>query len=85
MAQTAWRVAHIGVENDGLKIGGLDVWKSEWRRVREPKGIELPHPQYPNQIHPYRIYEVGDVGNPVRFAAGELSYGVWGFYVPQEV
>ncbi len=28
------------------------------------------------------IDEVGSIDDPVRFAAGELSHGVWGFYVP---
>jgi hypothetical protein len=42
----------------------------------------LRHPTYPNQTHQYDIYEIGDAERPVRFAAGELSNGVWGFYVP---
>jgi len=29
----------------------------------------------------FNIYEVGPKGRPVRFAAGELSNLVWGFYI----
>lgn len=79
---TDWRVAHIGFEEDGAKIGGIEVWKETWRRV-ESAPVVLPHPAYPNQRHWYDIYEIGDVKTPVRFAVSELSAGVWGFYVPR--
>lgn len=79
---TDWRVAHIGFEDDGAKIGSIEVWKETWRRVDSPRVI-LPHPAYPNQRHGYGIFEIGDERRPVRFAAGELSPGVWGFYVPR--
>ena len=79
---TVWRVVHVGFEDDNLKIGGLEVWKHEWRSTGEPY-LNLPHPSYPNQIDRYTIYEIGDAGNSVRFATSELSNGVWGFYVPE--
>jgi hypothetical protein len=28
---TGWRAVHIGFENDGLRIGGVDVWAERWR------------------------------------------------------
>ena len=77
-----WRAVHVGVEDDGLTIGGLAVWKYAWRGTGEAP-LDLPHPSYPSQMHRYRIYEIGDAGHPVRFAAGELSNGVWGFCVPE--
>jgi hypothetical protein len=79
---TVWRVVHVGFEGDSLKIGGLEVWKNEWRSTGEPH-LNLPHPSYPNQIDRYAIYEIGDAGHSVRFATSELSNGVWGFYVPE--
>jgi len=76
-----WRAVHIGFEQDGLEIGGLKVWDLKWRRTgRDP--LSLPHPAHPLQRHGFDIYEVGDEQQPVCFAAGELSNGVWGFYVP---
>ncbi len=78
---TSWRDVHLGFEGDGAEIFGLDVWKHHWRHVDRP-GLNLPHPSYPSQSHRFDIYEIGEIDRPVRFAAGELSNGVWGFYVP---
>ncbi len=78
----AWRDVHCGTEQDGLTINGVDVWGSKWRRTKDPT-IKLPHPQHPGLLCGYHVYEIGDVNHPVRFAAGELSYGAWGFYVPE--
>jgi hypothetical protein len=76
-----WRVLHVGFEGDEVEIRGLGIWRHDWRRAGvEP--VELRHPAYPNQIHRYDVYEIGGAASPVRFAAGELSNGVWGFYVP---
>jgi hypothetical protein len=76
-----WRDVHVGFEGDGLKIAGIAVWSNEWRRVYE-NAIQLPHPSYPTQLHRYDVYEIGAEETPVQLAAGELSNGVWGFYVP---
>jgi hypothetical protein len=76
-----WRSCHIGFQNDGLRIGGADVWTQKWRRV-DTLALQLPHPTYPTQRHRYDIYEMGDPAHPIRFAVSELSNGVWGFFVP---
>jgi hypothetical protein len=76
-----WRDVHVGFEADGLKIEGLEVWKHDWRST-DLQPIDLPHPSYRSQMHRYTIYEIGDAARSVRFAAAELSNGVWGFYVP---
>ena len=80
---TGWRMAAIGWSIDEIKIGGLNVWKQEWRPVKADK-VLLPNPAYPKQIHAYDIYEIGEPSCPVCFAASELSNGVWGFYVPDK-
>lgn len=74
-----WRAVHVGTEGDGLKIDGLEVWSQKWRAAGS--SVELPHPAYPAQVHRFDVYEIGDQ-HPVRFAAGELSNGVYAFYVP---
>ena len=81
MDSTDWRAVHVGFANDDLSIGGVEVWKRKWRATREPV-LQLPHPAYPEQRHHVAIYAVDGPAGPVRFAAGELSNGVWGFYVP---
>ena len=78
---SGWRDVHVGMEGDGVRINGLAVWLQEWRRTGED-ALELPHPSYRHQRHRFDVYEVGSISDPVRFAAGELSNGVWGFYVP---
>ena len=76
-----WKDVHVGVEGDGVKVGGLKVWGAEWRRVQE-EPIQLDHPSHTSEKHPFWIYEIGPETQPVRFAATELSPSVWGFYVP---
>ncbi|MDB5657850.1 MAG: hypothetical protein JWS10_465 [Cypionkella sp.] len=75
-----WRHAHIGFENDGLKIGGQDVWGQKWRDVGAAP-LRLSHPSYPLQMHLHAIYEIGNGPSATRFAASEVSNGVWSFYV----
>lgn len=76
-----WQPVHIGFERDGVTIGGVEIWKHAWRRI-EKEAVPLPHPSYPDQRHWFDIYEAGPLDRPIRFAASELSNGVWGFYVP---
>lgn len=76
-----WQAIHVGLEKDGFLIQGLDVWNEDWRKVDTPS-LKLPHPEHTQQRHTYQVYEIGPAERPVRFAAGELSNGVWGFYIP---
>ncbi len=76
-----WKPVHVGFENDGLKIDGVDVWPFRWRSTRTQ--VRLPHPAHPDQMHDYTIWEIPRLlRKPLRFAATELSAGVYGFYVP---
>lgn len=81
MHSSDWRAVHVGFAKDGLTIAGADIWALRWRRTREPV-LQLPHPAYPDQLDYFDIYEVDGPAARVRFAAGEVSNGVWGFYVP---
>jgi hypothetical protein len=81
---SGWRAVHIGFENDGLRLGDLEVWRWPWRSAGLAP-LRLPHPAHPHQVHDFDIYEIGDARHPLRFATGELSNGVWGFYVPASV
>lgn len=76
-----WRQAHIGFADDTFMLQDAEVWKNPWRALRL-RPLHLPHPAYPEQIHAYAIHETGPLESPVRFAASELSNGVWGFYIP---
>lgn len=74
-----WHAAHVGTERDGLVLDGLDIWALPWRRERSPQ-VTLPHPAHPAEMHAYTVYSVDDGRAATRFAAAELSNGVWGFY-----
>jgi len=79
-----WDSVHVGFEGSAFSIDGIDPWShaENWRRV-PPDAIVVPHPSYPHQRHRACVYEVAVRGKTVRFAAAELSNGVWGFYVPR--
>ena len=80
MKLPGWRFEHIGTEKDGLTIGGVDVWQTQWRDTQQ--AVQLPHPCHRSQTHGFAIREIGSLDSPVRFAVAELSAGVYGFYVP---
>jgi hypothetical protein len=77
---SGWRYEHVGAEGNGLMIGGVDVWRHEWRSTGET--LQLPHPSFRSQLHSFAVREVGSLNHPIRFAVAELSAGVYGFYVP---
>lgn len=76
----AWRRTHIGLEQDQGQVGGLPVWKHEWRR--QAGEVWLPEDAPPESRMNFQIYEIGGVGWPVhvRFAATEISNGVWSLW-----
>ncbi len=82
----AWDPVHVGLEGTPLTIDGVNPWQhtSDWRRVQRDY-IVVPHPAYRHERHRAWVYEVTANGKTTRFAAAELSNGVWGFYVPRRV
>jgi hypothetical protein len=79
-----WQFVSIGPEGQPADVPGVNAWEVEWT----PTGsrIMVTHPQYPSQRHTMFIYKVtGPTPTPpIRFAAGEFSNGVWGFFVPAQ-
>jgi hypothetical protein len=76
-----WQFVSIGFENDQASLDGLNPWQLEWHELDETP-IIVPHPSYPSQRHSMEIYELHANNKIVKFAAGEFSNGVWGFYIP---
>jgi hypothetical protein len=74
-----WRLVGIGSEGLEVSIGGINPWAYEWQSTGET--IEVPHPSYPLQRHMLEVWRT-ETSVPTRFAAGELSNGVWCFYEP---
>ena len=74
-----WDVAHIGFERDGFRLEGVDIWNATWESQPGWR-VELSHPAHPHQHHLFDVYEAAGGNGPLRFAATELSPGVYGFY-----
>jgi len=75
-----WKFVSIGFEGDEVLLDGLNPWQNEWYDLEEAS-IIVAHPSYPEQRHSMEISELRANGRTVKFAAGEFSNGVWGFYV----
>jgi hypothetical protein len=71
----------VVMEGQSLQVGGLNIWDHRWVRKSDDP-VDLPHPTYVHQRHRMFVYEVSADGKKVIFAAGELSAGLWGIYVP---
>lgn len=78
---TDWQEVGVVPEGFPIRINGVNPWNFDWRASNE-EAVELPHPSHPSQLHRMEIYEIEDRGRTIKFAAGELSMNVWGFYVP---
>jgi hypothetical protein len=74
-----WEAAHVGFANDDLVLDGLSVWSLEWRAEGDEQ-VMLAHPAHPTQHHAFDVFNIDDGARATRFAATELSNGVWGFY-----
>jgi hypothetical protein len=77
-----WKPVHIGQEGEVLSIDGINPWlhTSNWHQIQD-NYIIVSHPSYQQKYHRAWVYEVTVNRKTVRFAATELSNGVWGFYV----
>lgn len=71
----------IGFERDAVVVRGISLWDATWSPTGQK--ITVAHPSYPSQRHHMPIFTAPDTDPPVIFAAGELSNGVWGFFVPE--
>ena len=76
-----WRSAHVGFEDDGVVLRGIGVWRHEWQDEEE-RSITVAHPSYRQQRHSLSVYSISTETQYLKFAAGELSNGVWGFFLP---
>jgi NAD(P)-dependent dehydrogenase (short-subunit alcohol dehydrogenase family) len=73
-------LSHFGNCVDGQRfvIEGVNVWDHEWRRTSEAQA-EVEDPLY-HQSFKFNVWEIEADGKKLRFAAGEYSNCVWGFY-----
>jgi hypothetical protein len=77
-ADSNWQFSGATPDGQSFMIGGLDVWKHEWRDTRER--VQVKDPLY-HQDFTFHVYEIRSGDRVVAFAAGEFSNCMWGFYV----
>ena len=70
----------VGSCRDGVRfeIDGLNVWDFEWRKTAR---ANVKDPLY-GQALEFNVYEIATRTRSIRFAAGEFSNNVWGFFAP---
>ncbi len=74
----SWPMIHVGPMSDRLVIGGLEIRCFKWWCCG-PEGLKFINPKsaYPLICD---VYEVGTAYGRTRFAAGEVSNGIWAFF-----
>lgn len=71
-----WQFAAAGQEHE-IVLFGKHIFEYRWESTG--KSVTVKDPLY-NQDHRFGIYEVEIDGEIHKFAAGEFSNGIWGFY-----
>ncbi|MBX9470387.1 hypothetical protein [Microcella sp.] len=73
-----WVPVGIVFDGDAIDLDGVNPWEQSWQATGEIALVR--HPAYPTQVHDVSVYVMQAAGRSIRFAAGELSNNVWGFY-----
>jgi hypothetical protein len=74
-----WKFVGVVPEGQELKIDGVNVWSQEWTSVKGDVA-EVIDPSY-HQPFTFNVYAIKNGESDIKFAAGEFSNMVWGFYV----
>jgi hypothetical protein len=75
--------AGVSGEGQSFLIDGIDVWKHEWVTV-SGEAATVTDPLY-GQTFRFHVYEINAEGRTIRFAAGEFSNSVFGFYTARSL
>jgi hypothetical protein len=75
-----WKCVAIVTESEPFSLLGQNPWNANWLPAPEPL-VTVAHPSHPAQRYQMQVYDLESTRS-IRFAAGEFSNGVWGFYVP---
>ena len=73
----AWEYETFGPDGQ-CKLFGVNIFDCDWQPTR--KRVKVQDPIY-HQDHTFEVWQVEIDGQIHRFAAGEFSNGVWGFYL----
>lgn len=78
-----WCAVGVVAEGQEVIISGVNPWSFTWKRSPEPP-LELAHPLHQTQRHLMGVFEIQIGSGTLRFAAAEVSAGVWAFYQASE-
>ena len=78
---TAWKFVGVNYDEKTFLIDGINVFAHGWKSV-DGEIAQVSDPLY-GQARRFSVYEITEKNSTIRFAAGEFSNGVWGFYAPQ--
>ncbi len=73
-----WNFETSGLDGQ-CDLFGVNIFQHPWHRTGEVAHVLDPHYGQPRVLP---VYQVVLQGRAQRFAAGEFSNGVWGFYLP---
>ncbi len=74
-----WDYVGNSVDSSTFEIDGIDVWKYKWKLTSD-SNAKVKDPAY-GQNFEFSVWEIEAENKKVKFAAGEFSNCVWGFYL----
>ena len=78
----SWKFIGSGMDSASFFINEVDVWKHEW--VAIPGGnAQVKDPLY-GQDFTFDVWSIPSAPSVPRFAAGEFSNCMWGFYLESD-
>jgi hypothetical protein len=77
-----WKFVGVVPEGKELKINGINVWSQQWTPMKG-ETADVTDPSY-HQTFVFNIYTIKNGETEIKFAAGEFSNLVWGFYINAE-
>ncbi len=81
-ASREWIPLGVVFEGEPIATAGVDLWKFPWESLDER--VLLFHPTYPSQPEMLDIYRITTPEQSIEFAAGEVSAGVYAFFITAE-
>jgi ribonuclease HI len=78
MMNLKWQHMATSTDGDNCELEGIKIWQHKWNPTGER--IIAKDPMY-NQNKHFQVYEIISENKILRFAAGEFSNCVWGFYL----
>jgi hypothetical protein len=76
-----WKFAGAVPDGERFLISGVNVWDHQWERVKDEFAF-VKDPSYGRDFK-FQVYEIRANDRTIRFAAGEFSNCIWGFYIDE--